>query len=164
MSHAIAFYARTSLLHPDTLDDQVATLRAYAAAQGWAVDDATFYIDERVTDADLDRPGLNDLRAAVRTVAGGQALLSPSVTTRVVDRALTGRTADPGAARIVADLTEREREVLVEIARGATNDELAATLFISPATARTYVSRLLTKLDARDRVALVLLAHRAGLA
>ncbi|GAB4078424.1 response regulator [Nostocoides australiense] len=106
----------------------------------------------------------DDLRAAVRTVAGGQALLSPSVTTRVVDRALTGRTADPGAARIVADLTEREREVLVEIARGATNDELAATLFISPATARTYVSRLLTKLDARDRVALVLLAHRAGLA
>lgn len=104
-----------------------------------------------------------ELRAAVRTVAGGNSLLSPAVTTRVVERAVRGRAADPVAVRVLATLTERERDVLVEIASGATNEELAQRLFISPATARTYVSRLLTKLDARDRVALVLLAHRGGL-
>lgn len=106
----------------------------------------------------------DDLRAAVLTVAAGHGLLSPSVTTRVVDRAVRGGEVDPRAAGAVARLTERELEVLRLVARGRTNDELAAELFLSPATARTYVSRLLTKLDARDRVALVLLAHRAGLA
>lgn len=105
----------------------------------------------------------DELRAAVRTVAQGHSLLSPAVTMRVVDRAVRGSGHYPAAAAVLATLTERERDVLTEIARGATNDELAATLFLSPATARTYVSRLMTKLDARDRVALVLLAHRGGL-
>lgn len=104
-----------------------------------------------------------ELRDAVRTIAGGQGLLSPTVTTRVVQRALAGRTPDRAASDIVAGLTEREREVLQLVARGLTNDEIADDLVLSPATARTYVHRLLTKLDARDRVALVVLAHRAGL-
>lgn len=107
--------------------------------------------------------GPETLREAVRTVAAGQSLLAPSVTTRVVERALAGRTPDPAATTTVAGLTERERDVLTLVARGLTNDEIAAELVLSPATTRTYVHRLLTRLDARDRVALVLLAHRAGL-
>ncbi|XVX20130.1 response regulator [Actinomycetota bacterium] len=106
----------------------------------------------------------DELRSAVRMVASGNGLLAPGVTTRVVRRAVSGAQRDPDAVARIAELTEREREVLVEIARGATNDELAEHLFLSPATARTYVSRLLAKLDARDRVALVILAYRAGLA
>ena len=109
-------------------------------------------------DADPD-----ELRAAVKMVAAGHGLLAPGVTTRVVHRAVAGGRTDPSAAARVAALTERERDVLAEIAKGATNQELAATLFLSPATARTNVSRLLTKLDARDRVALVILGIRAGL-
>ncbi|MDO5498346.1 MAG: response regulator transcription factor [Propionibacteriaceae bacterium] len=108
--------------------------------------------------------GPEALREAVRTVAAGQSLLAPAVTTRVVERALAGRTPDPVAAAIVAGLTDRERDVLALVAKGLTNDEIAEELVLSPATTRTYVHRLLTKLDARDRVALVLLAHRAGLA
>ncbi|MDP3952278.1 response regulator transcription factor [Microbacterium sp.] len=101
-----------------------------------------------------------DLRAAIRTVAAGDALLSPSVTATVMRAA---------ASRIVTDrtrldgLSEREIEVLTLVGRGRTNDEIAADLFLSPATARTYVSRLLGKLAARDRAALVVMAYETGL-
>ncbi|MDH2426573.1 response regulator transcription factor [Sphaerisporangium sp. TRM90804] len=105
------------------------------------------------------RPG--ELRDAVRTVASGDALLSPAVTRRVLNAvaAASGR-LDPGR---VAGLTEREREVLAQIAAGRSNKEIGSALFISPATARTYVSRLLTKLDARDRAQLVVIAYESGL-
>lgn len=104
-----------------------------------------------------------DLRASVKMIASGHGLLAPAVTTRVVRRATSSAQRDPDAVAKVESLTERERDVLVEVARGATNQELAERLVLSPATTRTYVSRLLTKLDARDRVALVILAFRAGL-
>jgi DNA-binding NarL/FixJ family response regulator len=104
-----------------------------------------------------------ELRRALRTVAAGQALLSPTVTMRVIRRATAGRAPDPRAQRTLEQLTEREREVLAQVALGRTNDEVAEELVVSPATARTYVHRLLTKLGARDRVALVVLAHRAGI-
>jgi DNA-binding NarL/FixJ family response regulator len=102
-----------------------------------------------------------DLRRAVRVVAAGEALLSPSVTRRVMGQlaALSGST-NPD---LIAALTAREREVLAHIGLGESNDEIAERLTISPATARTYVSRLLAKLAARDRAQLVVLAYESGL-
>jgi DNA-binding NarL/FixJ family response regulator len=103
-----------------------------------------------------------DLRHAIRTVAAGDPLLAPSVT-RTVMRSVAAqprRSLDDGPLR---RLTEREREVLSAVGRGLSNDEIARELFLSPATARTYVSRLLTKLDARDRARLVVMAYETGL-
>jgi DNA-binding NarL/FixJ family response regulator len=104
----------------------------------------------------------DELRAAVRTVAAGDALLSPAVTRRVLD-AVAAAPGAPAADR-VAVLTDREREVLAEVAAGRSNAEVGARLHISPATARTYVSRLLAKLDARDRAQLVMIAYEGGVA
>ncbi|GLY68290.1 response regulator [Amycolatopsis taiwanensis] len=129
----------------------------------------TFDTDEHIFDAIragasgflLKNTEPGELRAAVRTVAGGEALLSPSVTRRVMAALATSpQPPDPGR---LDRLTERERELLAEIAAGRSNDEIAERLFLSPATARTYVSRLLTKLDARDRAQLVHLAYETGL-
>ncbi|GGD68942.1 response regulator [Microbacterium murale] len=101
-----------------------------------------------------------DLRAAIRTVADGDSLLSPSVTATVM-RAAASRTV---IDRTQLDgLSEREIEVLTLVGRGRTNDEIAADLFLSPSTARTYVSRLLGRLAARDRAALVVMAYETGL-
>lgn len=102
-----------------------------------------------------------ELRQAVRIVAGGEALLSPAVTRRVMQQfaATSGRTTP----ELVSDLTDREREVLYHIGLGQSNDEIASQLVISPSTARTYVSRLLSKLDARDRSQLVVIAYESGL-
>jgi len=106
--------------------------------------------------------GPDELRRAVRLVADGGALLSPAVTRRVMDAAVgAGQPAADGAA--LAGLTDRERDVLTEVGRGRANDEIAAELHLSPATVRTYVSRLLTKLGARDRAQLVVVAYRTGL-
>jgi DNA-binding NarL/FixJ family response regulator len=107
-----------------------------------------------------------DLRDAVRIIARGDALLSPSVTTRVLRRLADEhrRTRTRlGSAGLLDRLTDREREVLQHVARGLSNDEIAAELVISPATSRTYVSRLLSKLQARDRAALVVIAYDAGM-
>ncbi|WP_435120782.1 response regulator [Amycolatopsis thermoflava] len=128
----------------------------------------TFDTDEHILDAIragasgflLKNTEPDDLRAAVRTVAAGDALLSPSVTRRVMAAVAHGHRTDP--ARL-ARLTERERELLAEVAAGRSNDEIAGRLFLSPATTRTYVSRLLSKLDARDRAQLVHIAYESGL-
>lgn len=101
------------------------------------------------------------LRAAIRTVAGGDALLAPSITAAVM-RAV-GQSAHEPDRTPLSGLSEREIEVLTLVGRGLTNDEIAAALFLSSATARTYVSRLLGKLQARDRAALVVLAYETGL-
>ncbi|MFC0680083.1 response regulator [Lysobacter korlensis] len=104
-----------------------------------------------------------DLRAAVHVVGDGGNLLSPAITRRVMEM-LAASPVPPTPDPRLAVLSEREREVLERIGHGDTNDEIAAKLFISPATARTYVSRILTKLSARDRTELAVLAHRSGLA
>lgn len=104
----------------------------------------------------------DDLRAAIHTVAGGESLLSPSVTTTVLSQ-LGSRLASRTRPELLEGLTERERQVLDRVGRGESNDEIGASLFISPATARTYVSRLLAKLQARDRSRLVVLAYESGL-
>ncbi|MGA4686859.1 response regulator [Micromonospora sp. AB353] len=100
------------------------------------------------------------LRDAVRTVAGGDALLSPAVTRRVLAAAARSPVADP--ARL-AGLTARERDVLAQVGAGRSNTEIGQALFLSPETARTYVSRLLQKLNARDRAQLVVIAYESGL-
>lgn len=101
------------------------------------------------------------LRAAIRVVAAGESLLSPAVTARVM-RAAKHRPGTPDTSPL-KPLSEREVEVLRLIGCGRTNGEIAAELFLSPATTRTYASRLLTKMQARDRAALVILAYETGL-
>ncbi|MGP4113334.1 response regulator transcription factor [Streptomyces sp. 4N509B] len=110
---------------------------------------------------------LDDILAAVRVVAAGDALIAPSVTRRLI-REFTGRspaTAKPASPRAtrVGTLTNREREVLTLVGRGLSNAEIADELTLSVATAKTYLTRLLAKLDARDRVQLVIIAYEAGL-
>jgi DNA-binding NarL/FixJ family response regulator len=104
-----------------------------------------------------------DLVRAVREVAAGEALLSPSVTRRLIGE-FASRPERPGLLPAdMAVLTEREREVVGLVAQGLTNDEIAAELFVSPATARTHVSRAMVKLHARDRAQLVVFAYQSGL-
>ncbi|MET9782190.1 response regulator [Nocardiopsis alba] len=110
----------------------------------------------------LKDAGPGELREAVRTVAAGEALLSPGVTRRVVER-LVEVEPSPGADRRLEGITDREREVLALVGRGMTNQEIGAELHLSPATARTHVGRLLTKLGVRDRVGLVVVAYESGL-
>jgi DNA-binding NarL/FixJ family response regulator len=103
-----------------------------------------------------------DLLAAVRLVAGGEALLSPSVTRRVIEE-FANRAKEPPPVAGLEELTEREREVMGLVAGGLSNDEIAARLVVSPATAKTHVSRAMVKLGARDRAQLVVLAYEYGL-
>lgn len=104
----------------------------------------------------------DDLRDAVARAGRGERLLSPAITERVMDLVAGGRTTPTPDPRLES-LSERELEVLERIGHGDTNDEIAAALHLSPATARTYVSRILAKLGARDRPELVVIAHRSGL-
>ncbi|HEX6445012.1 MAG TPA: response regulator transcription factor [Streptosporangiales bacterium] len=100
---------------------------------------------------------------AIRTVAAGEALLSPAATRAVITRFLDQ--PEPGG-RVdgrAASLTDREREVLVQVGQGKSNAEIAEALVLSPLTVKTHVSRILTKTDARDRAQLVVLAYEAGL-
>jgi DNA-binding NarL/FixJ family response regulator len=108
-----------------------------------------------------------DLLSAVRAVAGGDAVVAPSVTRRLIDAFAVHlpdlRDPEPDAAGgLLGRLTGREREVLLEVARGHSNQEIARDLVVSEATVKTHVGRLLTKLGARDRVQLVVLAYEAG--
>ncbi len=107
-----------------------------------------------------------DLIQAVRVVARGDALLSPSVTRRLITDLATRPERPPSSdisGRALARLTDREREVLALVAEGLSNDEIAARLFLSPLTSKTHVSRIMTKLDARDRAQLVVIAYESGL-
>ena len=99
----------------------------------------------------------------MRVVARGDALLAPSVTRRLIAEVTSrpGR-GSPGDATILEVLTDRERQVLALVATGLTNDEIARDLFLSPLTAKTHVSRILTKLAARDRAQLVVIAYETG--
>jgi DNA-binding NarL/FixJ family response regulator len=131
----------------------------------------TFEADEYVFDAlragasgfllkDVDAP---DLHNAIRVVADGQSMLAPAVTRRVIDtftRAATPPLVDPERLDV---LTDREREVVRLVARGLSNDEIASRLVMSPLTAKTHVSRAMTKLHARDRTQLAVLAYETGL-
>ena len=105
-----------------------------------------------------------DLLNAVRVVAAGEALIAPRITRRLIEE--FARLPEPGAAAAahaaLDHLTEREREVLELVAKGQSNAEIASALFVSHATIKTHVSRLLMKLDARDRAQLVMIAYETG--
>jgi DNA-binding NarL/FixJ family response regulator len=131
----------------------------------------TFDLDEHVYEALragasgflLKDVGREDLARAVRTVAEGDALLAPTITRRLIDafvrRGPTART-EPGA---LASLTAREREVLECVARGMSNAEIAAELFVGEATVKSHVASVLLKLDVRSRVHAVIAAYELGL-
>ncbi|MFI7069254.1 response regulator [Micromonospora sp. WMMD754] len=152
------------------LDGLAATREITARGDGRVVILTTFDLDEYVYDA--LRAGASgflvkdtepaELIHGVRVVARGDALLAPAITRRLIaEFAARARHPEPGP-RLNA-LTEREREVLVLVAAGLSNDEIAARLVLSPATAKTHVSRIMTKTRVRDRAQLVVLAYESGL-
>ena len=100
---------------------------------------------------------------AIRVVARGEALLAPSVTRRLIERFASTPSSNAPPPKSLEVLTEREREVLGLIAKGLSNQQIADELVMSPATAKTHVSRIMTKLHARDRAGLVVLAYESGL-
>jgi DNA-binding NarL/FixJ family response regulator len=169
-------------LHPDVvimdirmprLDGIEATRRIVAGGTGAKVLVlTTFDLDEYVWEAlragaagfMLKDAPPGQLAEAVRTVAGGESLLAPAVTQRLVERYV--RVPPPGSAaqrERFAELTERELEVLGLVARGLSNGEIAAQLFLSEATVKTHITRILAKLGLRDRVQAVVLAYETGL-
>jgi DNA-binding NarL/FixJ family response regulator len=155
--------------------DGIQATRQITAGQGAGVPRVliltTFDLDEYVFEAlragasgfALKSRPLEELLSAIRTVAAGEALLAPSVTRRLIAHFAHRAPAPPRAAPRLAELTEREREVLALVARGLSNTELAGTLCVSLPTVKTHVSRILTKLGARDRTQLVILAYESGI-
>jgi DNA-binding NarL/FixJ family response regulator len=131
----------------------------------------TFELDEYVFEAlragasgflvKHTQPG--ELLRAVRVVASGDALLSPSVTRRLIHAFTSRPSAGDSSSAALASLTERERAVVTLVAQGLSNEEIAEQWVVSPATVRTHVSRAMTKLDARDRAQLVVIAYQNGL-
>lgn len=103
------------------------------------------------------------LMHAIRVVHEGEALLSPKATTALISRYLTPPAAIAPSSTVLAVLTDRERQVLAEVGRGRSNSEIAADFFISVQTAKTHVSRIMSKLAARDRTHLVIAAYESGL-
>jgi DNA-binding NarL/FixJ family response regulator len=104
-----------------------------------------------------------ELRHAVRVVARGDALLSPGVTRRLIAEFAARPAGEPAAARRLRVLTDREREVLALVGEGLANDDIAGRLYMSPATVKTHVSRIMSKLAAHDRAQLVVLGYETGL-
>jgi DNA-binding NarL/FixJ family response regulator len=174
--------ARAAELHPDVvimdirmprLDGIEATRRLVARGEEAprVLVLTTFDLDEYVFEALEAGAGgfmLKDapptqLAEAVRTVARGDALLAPAVTRRLIERYVRRRPADATLAARFQELTERELEVLRLLTRGLSNAEIGARLFLSAATVKTHVTRLLAKLRVRDRVQAVVLAYEAGI-
>jgi DNA-binding NarL/FixJ family response regulator len=104
-----------------------------------------------------------DLLSAVRAVATGDAVVAPSATRRLLEQMVDRLPGAPGGDPRLDALTEREREVLLAVARGASNAEIGAELYMAEATVKTHIGRLLAKLDVRDRVQLVVFAYESGL-
>jgi len=131
----------------------------------------TFDLDEYVVEALragasgflLKDAAPEELLAAIRIVAAGEALLAPAATRHLVADFVSRPAVGRPDARLAGELTEREREVLVLIAQGLSNAEIAGRLVVSPATAKTHVSRILAKLGLRDRTQLVIAAYESGL-
>ena len=133
----------------------------------------TFDLDEYVYDALSAGAGgfllkdaePDEIASAVRVVAAGEALIEPSITRRLIETFVAARPGVPvgAAARGIEQLTDREREILTLVARGLNNDQIGERLFISPATVKTHLARIMAKLDAHDRAQLVVRAYESGL-
>lgn len=133
----------------------------------------TFDLDEYVYDALSAGAGgfllkdaePDEIASAVRVVAAGEALIEPSITRRLIETFVAARPGVPvgAAARGIDQLTDREREILTLVARGLNNDQIGERLFISPATVKTHLARIMAKLDAHDRAQLVVRAYESGL-
>ncbi|RZS90359.1 LuxR family two component transcriptional regulator [Motilibacter rhizosphaerae] len=153
------------------LDGIAATRRISASGSRSRVAVLTTFDDDEYVDGAL-RAGasgflvkdmaLEDILAGIRVVAAGDALLAPGITRRLIAD-FARQQASPPAAPLLQRVTPREREVLALVGRGLSNTEIADELVISVATAKAHVARLLTKLDARDRVQLVIVAYESGL-
>ncbi|MFC7531854.1 response regulator [Actinoplanes sp. GCM10030250] len=111
----------------------------------------------------LKRTRPERLIEAIHTIAAGDSLLSPSVTRTVIDQMAAAAPPDPAAVRRLRGLTARERDVLVLVARGLSNGEIAAELFVEESTIKTHMKRILAKMDLRDRVQAVIVAYETGL-
>ncbi len=131
----------------------------------------TFELDEYVFDALragaagflVKHTDPAELVRAVRVIATGDALLSPSVTRRLIAEVTARPSRGEISSKALAELTDREREVVILVAQGLSNEDIAAEWVVSPATVRTHVSRAMMKLDARDRAQLVVIAYQQGL-
>ena len=133
----------------------------------------TFDLDEYVYDALSAGAGgfllkdaePDEIASAVRVVAAGEALIEPSITRRLIETFVATRPATPAAAAAagLSQLTDREREILTLVARGLNNEQIGERLFISPATVKTHLARIMGKLDAHDRAQLVVRAYESGL-
>ena len=131
----------------------------------------TFDIDEYVYDAlqagasgfMLKDSEPDDIAHAIRTVAAGEALIQPSITRRLIESFVGARAVEAAASESFSVLTDREREILVCVAHGMSNDDIAGELSISPATVKTHIARIMAKLDAHDRAQLVVQAYENGL-
>ncbi|MGI8309111.1 response regulator [Saccharopolyspora hattusasensis] len=153
------------------LDGVEATRRIVAADSAKVLVVTTFDLDEYALSALRNGASgflLKDappesLVTAVRSVASGDAVVAPSVTKRLLDRFLGERGGQLRDASVLDVLTDREREVLVLVAKGLSNAEIAGKLFLSEATVKTHLGRVLSKLDIRDRVQAVVLAYETGL-
>nr|WP_246306024.1 response regulator transcription factor [Allobranchiibius huperziae] len=180
-AHGAAAVRMAAQLHPDivVMDirmpvlDGIAATRQLLTAHGTTrvVILTTFDFDEYVFAALAAGASgflLKDVKAAaladaLRTVHAGEALLAPSVTKRLIERFVAHQPVASVAPTSLGNLTGREREVLVMIARGLSNDAIASALFVSPATVKTHISRIFAKLDVRDRAQAVIAAYNAGL-
>nr|WP_307814244.1 response regulator transcription factor [Glycomyces sp. YM15] len=111
----------------------------------------------------LKDAGPPELLHGIRVVAAGDALLAPRITRRLIGQVTASRAASKAGEERLAVLTQRERQVLTLVGRGLSNDEIGVELFLSPATARTHVSHAMSKLGARDRAQLVVIAFQTGL-
>ncbi|MEP9383316.1 response regulator transcription factor [Nocardioides sp. KR10-350] len=156
---------------PDVNGIEATARLAGAGARARVLILTTFDLDEYVYRAMragasgfLLKDGTRDqLTAAVRTAAAGNALLAPAITRRLIQEFCRLPPADTAVASLAARLTARELEILRQVARGQSNAEVAAELFLAEATVKSHVARILAKLDLRDRVQLVVFAYETGI-